>query len=55
MGHRAEGQNQVAGSLAEFVLWQRNVQHCDQRTAWLLKESGFELFSTHLLFSLSLL
>lgn len=38
----------------QFVVWQRNIQQCDQRTAQLLQVNGFELFSAHLLFSLSL-
>lgn len=55
MVHHAErDRNMQLAVWQQFVTWRRNIQWCDQRTAQHLKESSSELFSTHLLFSLSL-
>lgn len=55
MDHHAESdRNMQLAVWQQFVTWRRNIQLCDQRTAQHLKESDFELFSTHLCFNLSL-
>lgn len=43
------------GMWQQFVTWWRNIQRYDQRTAQLLKERCFEISSSHLLFSWSLI